>query len=146
MSYRTMDPQHVKQHYASMTDAALLEIHAEDLVPAAHTLWVEELERRGLRRAAESLAARQDAQLSPDVDHEHLERVGEFPRLHELIVVRDLLAGSGIPVVQTRLASRTAAPVGSFAEGAAVLVPSEHAAAARQIISDFRSSHSSASE
>ncbi len=146
MSYRAMDPQHVRQHYASMSDATLLEIHSEDLVPAARALWIEELERRGLRRAAESLAARHETGDLSAADYDHLVRIAEFAHLHESIRVRDLLTAAGIPVMQTRAPNPIAAPADQPPEGTALMVPAEHATAARQIIADFKAASSAAGE
>jgi hypothetical protein len=44
----TIDPDYLRQHYAQLTDEALLELHRADLVDAAQQCYDDELRNRGL--------------------------------------------------------------------------------------------------
>lgn len=46
-----VDPEYLRQHYASLSDEALLEIDRADLVETAHALYDKEVERRKLHSA-----------------------------------------------------------------------------------------------
>ena len=44
-----VDPEYLRQHYAALSDGALLDIARADLVPAAQKLYDDEVDRRELR-------------------------------------------------------------------------------------------------
>jgi hypothetical protein len=47
-----LDPEYLRQHYASLSDQGLMEIHRADLVETARAIFDQEVRRRNLARTA----------------------------------------------------------------------------------------------
>jgi hypothetical protein len=75
-----VDPQYLRQNYASLSDEALLEIHREDLIEIAQGCYDDEVRQRRLNSAREATKA--SAPLIPDAETEpdsQVSREGEQP-------------------------------------------------------------------
>jgi hypothetical protein len=80
------DPEYLRRHYDSLTDAALLDIRREDLVDMARALYDAEVSRRGLdakrapaRSRAAAVPAPEDEFIEPGDSDADLPEPGEPP-------------------------------------------------------------------
>ena len=100
-----------QEHYAGLSDEALLEIPRSDLVPAAQECLDAEIGRRGLLRAAAEQAAAEPAEPSHEVPP--MVVVGEYQDPAEADMARDLLRSAGIQamLLNERLANMLNIPL-----------------------------------
>jgi hypothetical protein len=81
-----------EEHFSSLSDTALMEIHRADLVEAAKVVYDEEMDRRGL--VAEDAGEPQPAALSSG---EELVNVVEFESAEDAGRAQETLKKNGIP-------------------------------------------------
>ncbi len=87
-----------RQHYESLSDDALLEIHADELTAVAGECLAAEMERRGLLEAEPEPAADAAAtEVDPDAAVEELTCVAEYDYPDEADLARGLLEAAEIP-------------------------------------------------
>jgi hypothetical protein len=84
-----------EQHFSSLSDAALLEIKRADLVPAAQTVYDDELERRGLE--ADLSEQEPQATMVTSSGGEQLVNVVEFESAEDAGRAQEQLKKNGIP-------------------------------------------------
>ena len=81
-----------QQHFSSLSDKALMEVHRDDLVDAAKSVYDHEMSQRGL--VAEDAEEPQSAELSSG---EELINVAEFESAEDAVRAQEKLRKSGIP-------------------------------------------------
>jgi hypothetical protein len=81
-----------QQHFSSLSDKALMEVHRDDLVDAAKAVYDQEMTQRGL--VAEDAEEPQSAELSSG---EELINVAEFESTEDAARAQEKLRKSGIP-------------------------------------------------
>jgi hypothetical protein len=109
------DLKYLREHYASLSDDALLAIHREDLVETAQRCYDDEIKQRGLasgRRAKlkEELPVEEDEVVEAEADpdqpdwledasevYSRVVRTGNVQATDDLADARDVLEAAGIP-------------------------------------------------
>lgn len=87
-----------RQHFALLSDDALLETRREDLVPKAQQCYDEELSRRGLTHASPVEAeASDEAQAAPDDPGGEPVSIATYTVAEEASLARGLLRMASIP-------------------------------------------------
>lgn len=109
------DLKYLREHYASLSDDALLAIHREDLVETAQRCYDDEIKQRGLAsgrrpKPKEELPVEEDEVVDREVDpdqpdwledasevYSRVVRTGNVQATDDLADARDVLEAAGIP-------------------------------------------------
>jgi hypothetical protein len=92
-----VSPADFRQHYELLSDDALLEINAEDLVDVARQCLEEEITSRGLKVAADDMPAEIAAEPAAGEENPGEVLIATFTNGDELNLARGLLAVAEIP-------------------------------------------------